>query len=99
MSEASDPVVETLIAYAPANTSNQGGATTPGTGTEGSGETTPLTELDTSNAVAQNSGRSGAIIELPGEAAPETPNEPTTPPTTPGEGGEAYHSRCRRAAI
>ena len=88
MSEASDPVVETLIAYAPANTSNQGGATTPGTGTEGSGETTPLTELDTSNAVAQNSGRSGAIIELPGEAAPETPNEPTTPPTTPGEGGE-----------
>ncbi len=84
MSQASDPVVETLIAYAPSSSSSQGGATTPDNGAEGSGETVPATESETQDALAQNNGRSGAIVELPGETTPETPSEPTTP----GEGGE-----------
>ena len=84
MSQASDPVVETLIAYAPSSSSSQGGATTPDNGAEGSGETVPATESETQDALAQNNGRSGAIVELPGETTPENPSEPTTP----GEGGE-----------
>ena len=87
MSQASNPVVETLIAYAPSNTSNQGGATTPGTGTEGSGETVPASEIAAQDTLAQTNGRSGPIVELPGETTPETPSEPSEP-TNPGEGGE-----------
>ena len=85
MSQASNPVVETLIAYAPSSSSSQGGATTPNNGTENQGETVPATELETQSAIAQNSGRSGAIIEQPGETTPETPSEPSEP-STPGAG-------------
>ena len=87
MSQASNPVVETLIAYAPSSSSSQGGATTPDNGTEGSSKTVPATPIAEQNTLAQNSGRSGAIIELPGETTPETPSEPSEP-STPGEGGE-----------
>ncbi len=88
MSQASDPVVETLIAYAPSSSSSQGGATTPDNGAEDSGETVPATESETQDALAQNNGRSGAIVELPGETTPETPSEPTTPGEDGEQGGE-----------
>ena len=87
MSEASNPVVETLIAYAPSSSSSQGGATTPDNGADNQGETVPAAEIETQGALAQNNGRSGPIVELPGETTPETPSEPSEP-STPGEGGE-----------
>ncbi len=79
MSEASDPVIATLIAYAPSG--SQGGDS----GT--SDETIPASEIEAQDTLAQNSnGRSGAIVELPGEGgSSETPSEPNEP-STPGEG-------------
>ena len=87
MSQASNPVVETLIAYAPSSSSSQGGATTPDNGAEGSSKTVPATPIAEQNTLAQTNGRSGPIVELPGETTPETPSEPSEP-STPGEGGE-----------
>ena len=81
MSEASDPVVATLIAYAPSG--SQGGDS----GT--SDETIPASEIEAQDTLAQNSnGRSGAIIELPGDGSgTETPSEPTNPDEGNGDQG------------
>ena len=81
MSEASDPVVATLIDYVAATGVVTGGSnsgSTEGT-TEGTTETTPAAVIETESALAQNS-RSGANVDT-GTTTPSEPEQGS------GEGG------------
>ena len=76
MSDASDPVIETLIAYH----TERGGATTDSNtnaGDSSSDETVQASVIETqqSSTVAQTENRSGAILDTPSDTTPENPDQ------------------------
>ena len=76
MSDASDPVIETLIAYH----TERGGATTDSNtnaGDSSSDETIQASVIETqqSSTVAQTENRSGAILDTPSDTTPENPDQ------------------------
>ena len=76
MSDASDPVIETLIAYH----TERGGATTDSNtnaGDSSSDETIQASVIETqqSSTVAQTENRSGAILDTPSNTTPENPDQ------------------------
>ena len=76
MSDASDPVIETLIAYH----TERGGATTDSNtsaGNSNSDETIQASVIETqqSSTVAQTENRSGAILDTPSDTTPENPDQ------------------------